>query len=210
MSAWFVDSAVRWRRNGAGGLRKIVVRLRLFCAVFLILRFCNSLNCVVCGRFSKIAFCNSQNCAGRSLPVRKLAASAFAGLATPQAAFASFRKSARCLSSQTLLRSALCCSRAEARGASFASLRRAGLRLARLKPVFSSVNCNYPSKSSGFYEFGLHSTLVDLRTNRTSFPSTFPRCRQLHIPVCRGVENNSKCTIKKQFVILRSRATKNL
>ena len=33
-SAWFVDSAVRWRRNGAGGLRKIVVRLRLFCAGF--------------------------------------------------------------------------------------------------------------------------------------------------------------------------------
>ena len=91
------------------------------------------------------------------------------------------------VSSQALLRSVLCCSRAEAGGASFASLRRAGLRLARLKPVFSSVNCNYPSKSSGFYEFGLHSTLVDLRTNRTSFPSTFPRCRQLHIPVCRGV-----------------------
>jgi len=86
--------------------------------------------------------------------------------------------------------------RAEARGASFASLRRAGLRLALLKPVFSSVNCNYPSKSSGFYEFGLHSTLVDLRTNRTSFPSTYPCCRQLHIPVCRGVENNSKCTIQ--------------
>ena len=176
---WFVDSAVRWRRNGAVGLRNC-----LFCRA------------VVCSRFSKIAFCNSQNCAGRSLPVRKLAASAFAGLATPQAAFASFRKSARCLSSQTLLRSALCCSRAEARGASFASLRRAGLRLALLKPVFSSVNCNYPSKSSGFYEFGLHSTLVDLRTNRTSFPSTYPCCRQLHIPVCRGVENNSKCTIQ--------------
>ena len=86
----------------------------------------------------------------------------------------------------------------------------AGLRLARLKPAFSSANCNYPSKSSGFYEFGLHSTLVDLRTNRTSFPSTFLRCRQLHILVCRGVENNSEFTIKKQFVILRSRATKNL
>ena len=30
-----VDSAVRWRRNGAGGLRKIVVRLRLFDRRFL-------------------------------------------------------------------------------------------------------------------------------------------------------------------------------
>ena len=38
--AWFVDSAVRWRRNGARGLRKIVVRLRLFATGFL--RFCNS------------------------------------------------------------------------------------------------------------------------------------------------------------------------
>jgi len=146
--------------------------------------------------FLEIVFCNLQCCAGRSLPARWIVTSVVAGLAAPQAAFASFRKSARCLSSQTLLRSALCCSRAEARGASFASLRRAGLRLALLKPVFSSVNCNYPSKSSGFYEFGLHSTLVDLRTNRTSFPSTYPCCRQLHIPVCRGVENNSKCTIQ--------------
>ena len=103
------------------------------------------------------------------------------------------------VSSQALLRSALCCFRAEVRGASFASLRRAGLRLARLKPVFSSVNCNYPSKSSGFYEFGLHSTLVDLRTNRTSFPSTFPRCRQLHIPVCGGV--CEQCTSNGHFKV---------
>ena len=31
-SAWFVDSAVRWRRNGAGGLRKIV----FCCSAFLV------------------------------------------------------------------------------------------------------------------------------------------------------------------------------
>ncbi len=30
LSAWLVDSAIRWRRNGVGGLKKIVVRLRLF------------------------------------------------------------------------------------------------------------------------------------------------------------------------------------
>ena len=35
LSVWFVDSAVRWQRNGAGGLRKIVVRLRLFAAGFI-------------------------------------------------------------------------------------------------------------------------------------------------------------------------------
>ena len=33
ISVVYVDSAVRWRRNGAGGLG-IVVRLRLFCAGF--------------------------------------------------------------------------------------------------------------------------------------------------------------------------------
>ena len=122
--AWFVDSALRWRRNGAGGLIR------------------NS--CLGC-----------------------------AALREPQSPGA------------------------EARRFSFrrAHPRRAGLRLARRKPMFSSVNCNYPSKSSGFYEFGLHSTLVDLRTNRTSFPSTYPCCRQLHIPVCCGAGNNSQFKI---------------
>ena len=71
------------------------------------------------------------------------------------------------LSSQALLRSVLCCFRAEASGASFASLRRAGLRLARLKPDFVSIRRGHPE--------------------HLSFPFTFPRCRQLHIPVCRGV-----------------------
>ncbi len=35
LSVWLVDSAVRWRCNGAVGLRKIVVRLRLFDRRFL-------------------------------------------------------------------------------------------------------------------------------------------------------------------------------
>ena len=48
------------------------------------------------------------------------------------------------VSSQALLRSALCCFRAEASGASFASLRGAGLRLARLKPDCSSTNRSRP------------------------------------------------------------------
>ncbi len=50
-----------------------------------------------------------------------------------------------------------------------ASLRRAGLRLARLKPVFSSANRGRPE--------------------HLSFPFTSPRCRQLHTPVCRGAVN---------------------
>ncbi len=74
-SVVYVDSAVRWRCNGAGGLG-IVVRLRLFRAGFW-------------------RFCNSQCCASRSLPARWIVTSAFAGLAVPQAAFALFRKSAR-------------------------------------------------------------------------------------------------------------------
>jgi hypothetical protein len=34
------------------------------------------------------------------------------------------------------------------------------------------------------------------RPPRTSFLFTYSRCRQLLIPVCCGVENNSKCTIQ--------------
>ena len=71
------------------------------------------------------------------------------------------------VSSQALLRSALCCSRAEVRGASFASLRRAGLRLARLKPDCISTSCGRPE--------------------HLSFHFTYSRCRQLFIPVCCGV-----------------------
>ncbi len=124
-SAWFVDSAIRWRRNGAVGLRKIVVRLRLFRAGFW-------------------RFCNSQNCASRSLPTRRLAASAFAGL-TPAGCVRFIQKERTLFSSQTLLHGQRRrCSRAEASGASFASLRRAGLRLARLKPVFISASCGRP------------------------------------------------------------------
>ena len=177
MSVWLVDSAVRWRRNDVVGKENR-------CSF-----------AVVCSRFFWRLFF-------ATCSVARAAASRHGGSSLRLSPDSLLRRQrslrsgrAYVVSSQALLRSALCCSRAEASGASFASLRRAGLRLARLKPVFSSVNCNYPSKSSGFYEFGLHSTLVDLRTNRTSFPSTYPRCRQLHIPVCRGVENNSKCTI---------------
>ncbi len=63
-SAWFVDSAIRWRCNGAGGLRKIVVRLRLFAAGFL--SFCG--------------FAIRSVARAASLPARRLAASAVAGL----------------------------------------------------------------------------------------------------------------------------------
>ncbi len=48
------------------------------------------------------------------------------------------------LSSRALLRSVLCCFRAEARGASFASLRAAGLRLAQLNPDCISTNRSRP------------------------------------------------------------------
>ncbi len=64
MSVWFVDSAVRWRRKGAGGLiRNSCLRTVVRSPFFVVLRFRNS-----------------QNCAGRCLPTRKLAASAVAGL----------------------------------------------------------------------------------------------------------------------------------
>jgi len=94
LSAWFVDSAVRWRRNGAGGLG-IVVCLRLFDRCFFAVLQFVGLRCLQ-SFFSEIVFCNLQCCAGRNLPARWIAASAFAGLAAPQAVFASFRKSVRC------------------------------------------------------------------------------------------------------------------
>ena len=75
-----VDSAVRWRRNGAGGLiRNSCLRTVVRPPFFVVLRFHNS-----------------QCCASRSLTARRLATSVVAGLATPQAAFALFRKSVRC------------------------------------------------------------------------------------------------------------------
>ena len=92
-------------------------------------------DCLFMGRglrrfLSFCVFCILQCRASRSLPARRLAASAVAGRA-PQAASVRSER-AYIVSSQALLRSALCCFRAEAGGASFASLRRAGLRLARL------------------------------------------------------------------------------
>ena len=132
-SAWLADSAIRWRRNGAGGLRKIVVRLRLFAAGFL-------------------RFCNSQCCAGRSLPARKLAASAVAGLAAPQAAFALFRKSARCLVRKLcFMVNAGDVLVPKPAGRVSASLRRAGLRLARLNAgVCDSSFTSLPGNNSYF------------------------------------------------------------
>ena len=75
--------------------------------------------------------------------------------------------------------------RAEAGGASFASLRRAGLRLARLKPVFAILIL-------------VCTTTTTTTTTTTPLPNLL--CRQLHIPVCYGAEeqfriHNSKCTI---------------
>ncbi len=123
-SAWFVDSAVRWRHNGAGGLKEFVLCGCLIAVFFAVLQFVG-LRCLQ-SFFSEIVFCNLQCCASRSLPARWIVTSAFAGLAAPQAAFALFRKSARCLSSRALLRSALCCSRAEASGASVCEPPRGG------------------------------------------------------------------------------------
>ncbi len=136
------DSAIRWRRNGAGRLRDC-----LFCrAVFLRRVFGGFAIQVIARAAASLRFWFGRD----------------TGTGFLSDAVDRWRK----------------CSRAEARGASIASLRRAGLRLARLKPVFSSVS---------------HGRSEHL------FLSTFPRCRQLHIPVCRGAGtrsiHNSKCTI---------------
>ena len=53
-------------------------------------------DCLFWAVFGVLRFCNSQCCAGRSLPARWIVTSVVAGLAAPQAAFASFRKSVRC------------------------------------------------------------------------------------------------------------------
>ncbi len=169
LSVWFVDSAVRWRRNGVGGLKKIVVRLRLFDCWFLVVL-----------QFAELREPQPPGAEARRFGFRRAR--------TPQAAFASFIRSARCLGSQTQLRSA---SRVEASGASVCEPPRGGASaLAWLKPVFA------------IWTFASRSTTI---------PISNLRCRQLHIPVCCGAENNSEFTIQNaQFVILRSIATKNL
>ena len=150
LSAWFVDSAVRWRRNGAGGLG-IVVCLRLFVRCFFAVLQFVGLRCLQ-SFFSEIVFCNSQNCASRSLPARKFAASAVAGLAVPHAAFALFRKSARCLVRKLcFMVNAGDVLVPKPAGRVSASLRRAGLRLARLNAgVCDSRFTSLPGNNSYF------------------------------------------------------------
>jgi hypothetical protein len=78
-------------------------------------------------------------------------------------------------------------SRAEASGASFASLRRAGLRLARLKPVFISVSHGRPEH-------------LFLPPFRVAASCLFQSAAE--------PKNNSEFTIQNaQFVILRRSST---
>ncbi len=99
LSVWLVDSAVRWRCNGAVGLRKIVVRLRLFDRRFL--SFCGF-------AIRRVARAAVFRCG--SSPLRLSPGS------PPLHRLRSER--AYVVSSQALLRSVLCCFRAEACGAS--------------------------------------------------------------------------------------------
>ena len=119
------DSAVRWRRNGAGRLRDCLFLGRFFggFAIQIIARAAASLRFWF-GRDTGTGFLSD--------------------------AVDGWHK----------------CSRAEAGGASFASLRRAELRLARLKPVFA---------------------IRVLPACRKTIPISDLRCRQLTTPVCRGV-----------------------
>ena len=138
-----VDSAVRWRRNGAGGLirnscLRVVVRLLVFWR-----------------------FCNSQNCASRSqltvLVRQRLPAPAFCPTRSTGGANILVPKSA----GRAPLRTGICKFCEPPRGGASARPAEAGVYL---KP----------------------------RPFRTSFPYTYSRCRQLHIPVCRGAGKNSK------------------
>ena len=147
LSVWLVDSAVRWRCNGAVGLRKIVVRLRLFDRRFL--SFCGF-------AIRRVARAAVFRCG--SSPLRLSPGS------PPLHRLRSER--AYVVSSQALLRSALCCFRAEACGASVC------------EPPQGGASARTAEAGLYFYK---------PRSPRTSFPSTFPRCRQLHIPVCCGV-----------------------
>jgi len=130
--------------------------------------------------FLVLRFCNSQNCAGRSLTARRFAASAVAGRA-PQAAFASFRKSVRC---------------------KFASSASVGAVLSSCRSPRSEF-CEPPQggASARTAKAGLY--FCKPRPSRTSFPSTYPRCRQLHIPVCCGV--CEQCTSNRHFKVLTLR-----
>ena len=178
------DSAIRWRRNGAGGLG-IVVCLRLFragfsrSAVFAIRRL--ALFAVV---FLEIVFCNLQCCASRSLPARKLAASAVAGLAAPQATFASFRKSVRC---------------------KFASSASVGAVLFSCRSPRGEF-CEPPQggASARTAEAGVY--LCKLRLSRTSFPSPFRVAASCILQSAAEFANNSVVCHSEEI----GRSTKNL
>ncbi len=112
--AWSVDSAVRWRCNGAGGLRKIVVRLRLFDSWFsAVLQFKELREPHGGSPLRPLPDCYSAGCVRSVQKERTLFK--FASFASVGAGVVFVPKPA---------------------GRVFASLRMAGLRLARLKPDF--------------------------------------------------------------------------
>ncbi len=152
-----VDSAVRWRRNGAGGLiRNSCLRTVVRPPFFVVLRFHNS-----------------QCCASRSLTARRLATSVVAGLATPQAAFALFRKSVRC---------------------KFASSASVGAVLFSCRSPRGEF-CEPPQGGASARTAERRYLALQAATAPNIFSFTFPRCRQLLIPVCRGAGNNSQFKI---------------
>jgi len=124
--------------------------------------------------FSEIAICNSR-IARAAVSQRGGSPLRLSPGSPPQAAFASFRKSA---GSQAWIQ-ILSQPAAEAFVPKPAG--RAPLRTGICK------FCEPPQggASARTAEAGLY--FYKPRPPRTSFPSTFPRCRQLHIPVCRGV-----------------------
>ena len=79
-SVWLVDSAVRWRRNGAGGLKE---------------NHCSF--AVVCSRFFRRLFFAIRRIARAAVSRHGGSPLRLSPGSPPQAAFALFRKSARCL-----------------------------------------------------------------------------------------------------------------
>ena len=168
--------------------------MRLFCAVFLVLRFCNS-----------------SNCASRSLSVRKLAASAVAGL-TPAGCVRAFRESVHCKFASSASVGAVVVFVPKPAG-------RAPLRTGICKfcePPRGVASAR--TAEAGFYEFGLHLKLAHSRTIRTAIPifhPALPPVAYSSLPRSLRIMNSlvpTRCADRSssRFVILRSRATKNL
>ncbi len=187
ISVVYVDSAIRWRRNDAGGFYKeIVVCGRLFDRRFL--SFCGF-------AIRRVARAAALRRGGSPL---RLSPGVLRRLRT----LCSER--AQVVSSQTLLRSALCCFRAEASGASICEPPRGGASARTAK--------------AGFYEFGLHLKLAHSRTIRTAIPifhPALPPVAYSSLPRSLRIMNSlvpTRCADRSssRFVILRSRATKNL